>query len=149
MGPRGRKDSDRTERLHFHFRHIFTMCSVIQLWLTLCNPMDCCPQSSSTHGLLQARILEWVAISYSRGSSRPRDQTHVSCISALAGRFFTTPPPGKPFFFFFKNTINVAFFFFLVFMQVNKFSVYCVGNSGRHESVRSRLSYKEKGSRMT
>ena len=43
----------------------------------------------------QARILEWVAISSSRESSWPRDQTCVSCVSALAGRFFTTAPPGK------------------------------------------------------
>ena len=56
---------------------------------------------------------------------------------------------GSPFFFFFLEYNKRCFFFFLVFMQVNKFSVYCVENSGRHESVRSRLSYKEKGSRMT
>ena len=49
--------------------------------------MDC---SSSVHGILQARILEWVAISSSRGSSQPKDQTHVSYVSALAGRFFNT-----------------------------------------------------------
>ena len=54
---------------------------------TLCNPMDCSPPSSSVHGIFQARILEWVAISFSRGSSWPRDQTQVSCI---AGRCFTT-----------------------------------------------------------
>ena len=48
--------------------------------------MDCTPQSSSVHGILQARILEWVAISFSRGSSQPRDQTQVS---RTAGRFFT------------------------------------------------------------
>ena len=48
--------------------------------------LDCSPPVSSVHGILQARILEWVAISFSRGSSRPRDQTPVSCI---AGRFFT------------------------------------------------------------
>ena len=47
---------------------------------TLCNPMDCSPLGSSVHGILQARILEWVAISSSRGSSRPRDGTRVSCI---------------------------------------------------------------------
>ena len=50
------------------------MCSIIQLWLTLCNLMDCCPLGSSVHGVLQARILEWVAISLSRGSSQCRDQ---------------------------------------------------------------------------
>ena len=53
---------------------------------TLCDPMDCSPPGSSVHGILQARVLEWVAMSFSRGSSRPRDQTQVSC---LAGRFFT------------------------------------------------------------
>ena len=54
--------------------------------LTLCNPMDCSPPGSSLHGNLQARILEWVASPFSRGSSWPRDQTWVSCI---AGRCFT------------------------------------------------------------
>ena len=44
------------------------------------DPMDCSPPGSSVHGIFQARILEWVAISFSRGSSRPRDQTWVSCI---------------------------------------------------------------------
>ena len=49
------------------------------------DPMGCSPPSSSVHGILQARILEWIAISFSRGSSRPRDQTQVSHI---AGRHF-------------------------------------------------------------
>ena len=48
---------------------------------TLCNPMDCSPPGSSVHGISQAGILEWVAISFSRGSSQLRDRTHVSCIS--------------------------------------------------------------------
>ena len=60
-----------------------------QLQLTLCDPVDCSPPGSSVHEILQARILEWVAISYSRGSSQPRDRTHFSCISCI-GRFFTT-----------------------------------------------------------
>ena len=51
-----------------------------------CDPMDCSLPGSSVHGILQARIPEWVAISFSRGSSQPRNQTRVSCI---AGRFFT------------------------------------------------------------
>ena len=54
--------------------------------LTLCNPMDCSLPGSSVHGLFQARVLERVAISFSRGSSRARDCTWVSCI---AGRRFT------------------------------------------------------------
>ena len=61
-----------------------------QLCLTLCDPMDCTPPGSCVHGILQARRLEWVAMPSSRGSSRPRDRTHVSCI---AGGFFTTAPP--------------------------------------------------------
>ena len=54
---------------------------LVQLCLTLCDPMD-----YSVHGILQARILEWVAIPFSRGSSQPRDQTQVSC---TVGGFFT------------------------------------------------------------
>ena len=61
--------------------------SIVQSCLTLCNPVDGSPPSSSIHGILQARILEWVAIPFSRGSSWPRNQTGVSCI---AGRFFTS-----------------------------------------------------------
>ena len=55
-------------------------CSVAKLCLTLCHPMDCSPPGSSFHGISQARILEWVSISFSRGSSQPRDQTCVSSI---------------------------------------------------------------------
>ena len=60
--------------------------------LTLCDPTDCSLPGSSVHGTSQARILERVAISFSRGSSQPRAQTLVSC---LAGGFFTTEPPRK------------------------------------------------------
>ena len=55
--------------------------------------MDCIPTASSVHGISQAWRLEWVAISFSRGSSWPRDWT---CISYNAGKFFTTEPPAKP-----------------------------------------------------
>ena len=58
---------------------------VAQLCLTLCDPMDCSLPGSSLHGIPQARTLEWVAISFSRGSSRPRDRTRVS---RIAGRCF-------------------------------------------------------------
>ena len=58
---------------------------ILSVCPTLCNPMDCSPPGSSVLGILQARILEWVAISFSRGSSRPRDRTQVSCIR---GRHF-------------------------------------------------------------
>ena len=71
-------------------------CSVAQSGPTLWDPMDCKPPASSVHGILQARILGWVAICSSRGSSRPWDGTHISCVSCTAGRFFTAVPPGKP-----------------------------------------------------
>ena len=58
---------------------------VTQLRLILCDSMDCSPPDSSVHGNFQATVLEWVAISFSRGSSWPRDQTYDSWI---AGRFF-------------------------------------------------------------
>ena len=66
---------------------IYMCVLVAQSCLSLCDPMYCSPTGFSVHGILQARILEWVAIPFSRGSSWPRDQTLVSCI---AGRFFTT-----------------------------------------------------------
>ena len=65
--------------VHFFFGH----SKSLQSCPTLCDPMDCSPSGSSIHGILQARILGWVAISFSRGSSPPRDQTmspRVSCI---------------------------------------------------------------------
>ena len=65
---------------------------VTQSGPTLSDPMDCSLLGFSLHGILQARILEWVAISFSRGASQPRDQTWVSCI---AGRRLTSEPPGK------------------------------------------------------
>ena len=59
-------------------------CLVAKLCPILCDPMDCSPLGSSVHGILQARILEWVAITSSRGSSLPRDQIHVSYVSCIA-----------------------------------------------------------------
>ena len=56
---------------------------LLQSCPTLCNPLDCSPPGSSVHGLLQATILEQVAISSSRGPFQPRDQTHVSCVSCF------------------------------------------------------------------
>ena len=69
---------------------------------TLCDPTDYSYRpGSSVHGIFQARTLEWLAVSYSRGSSWPRDQRNARCkmslaSPALAGGFFTTEPPGKP-----------------------------------------------------
>ena len=66
--------------------HAWSEVNVTQSCPTLWDPLDCSLQTSSVHGIFQARVLEWVAISFSRGSSRPRDQTQVSC---TAGRYFT------------------------------------------------------------
>ena len=73
----------------FKYSHLGNLCCCLltKLCPTLCDPIDCSPPGSSVHGISQARILEWVAISFSRGSSQCKDRT---CISWSAGRFFTT-----------------------------------------------------------
>ena len=60
--------------------HIEVCAELLQSYPALCYPMDCSPPGSSVHGIVQVRILEWVAISFSRRSCRPRGGTHVSCI---------------------------------------------------------------------
>ena len=78
-------------------RHLEKFSSLLLLFSpsvmsdSFATPMDCSPPGSSAHGILQARILEWVAISSFRGCFQPRDQIHVSCLG-----FFNTDPPGKP-----------------------------------------------------
>ena len=76
---------------HILFNCPFLFCILhaesLELCPTLCDPMDWSLPGSSVLGILQARILEWVAIRFSKGSSQPRDETWVSC---LTGRFFTT-----------------------------------------------------------
>ena len=70
-----------------HLKCWVSLCVLVaQSCPTLWDPMDCNPPGSSVHEIFQARILEWVAISFSRGSSQPRDRTRVSC---TAGKFFT------------------------------------------------------------
>ena len=75
----------RIGALNSIYHNIKVKVKVTQLCPTLCDPMDCSPPDSSVLGILQASILEWVAIPFSWGSSQPRDQTKVSCIT---GRFF-------------------------------------------------------------
>ena len=66
--------------------YLFLLSLVAQLCPTLRDPTDCSPSGSSVHGILQAGILEWVAIPFYRGSFQPRDRAQVSC---MASRFFT------------------------------------------------------------
>ena len=83
--------------LVFSFVDCVCACAkLLQSCPTLWDPMDCSPPGSSVHGLLQARILEWVAMPSSRGHSQPRNRTWVSCSSCITGRFFTTVPLRKP-----------------------------------------------------
>ena len=77
----------------FYNKHKLLYCvKVAQSCLTLCNLVDCSLPGSSVHGILQARILEWLAVPFSRRSLQPRDQTQVSHI---AGRFFTSQATWK------------------------------------------------------
>ena len=88
MGQRNRSRGDwqgwsRDPRQHFIKHCRIPWCVLAQSNLTLCDPMDCGTPGSSVRGILQAKILEWVAISSSRGSSRPRDRIPISCISCV------------------------------------------------------------------
>ena len=85
--------------------------SVALLCLTLWDPVDYSPWGSSVHGISQARILEWVAISSSRGSSWPRNGTHVSCISCI-GRWILVPLPhlGSPQYIHSSRQITLFYF---------------------------------------
>ena len=96
-----------TQRLNpglLHFRqilyhlshHIHTvLCSVAQTCLTFLDPLDCSPSGSSVHGMSQARILEWVAMPFSRGSSQPRDESVPLVSNTLKTNSLSTEQPGK------------------------------------------------------
>ena len=72
------------------FPSICMRAKLLQSCLTLCDSMVCSPPGFTVHGVLQARILEWVAMPSSRGSSQTRDGTHISTSPASADLFFTT-----------------------------------------------------------
>ena len=108
------------------------MCLVTQLCLTLCDYMDCSPPDSSVHGILQGRILEWVAIPFSRGSSQLRDQIPVSHI---AGRFFTVWATRQAQNYHMTKQLHYwayilrkpHFFFFLILFLLYFTLQYCIG----------------------
>ena len=102
---------------------------VTQLCLTLCKPMDCSLSGSSIHGILQARILDWVAISFSRVSSQPRNRTQFSC---TAGRFFTNWAMREHVISFsYKSKI----FYFFPFCIIRVTSDYTIDNSNQIGNV--------------
>ena len=74
-----------TEQREIFMNAFHALCICAQLCLPLCNHRGYSPPDSSVHGIFQARVLEWLAISCSMGSSRPRDWTHVSCVSCTGG----------------------------------------------------------------
>ena len=79
--------------IHTH-THTHNVCAqLLQSCSTLCDPMDCSLPGSFVHGIFLARIMEWIAMPSSRGSSQPRDQIHISYI---VGRFSISVPPRKP-----------------------------------------------------
>ena len=107
---------------------------VAQSYPTLCDPMDCSLPGSSVHGIFQARKLEWVAISFSRGSSQPRYWTQVSCI---VGRCFYhlshqgSPPSWSPYLVFHRqhpspHQVQMLFssIFFLCFIFIHALNKY-------------------------
>ena len=105
------EQSDVTEHIHkitFIYPAISTYMHA-QSCQTLCDSMDCSPPGSSVPGIFQAKILDWVAIPFSRGSSQPRGQTQVSC---AAGWFFLMfEPPGKPLSFNMTSILCMEYFF--------------------------------------
>ena len=103
------------------------VCSVAQLCLTLWDHMDYSPPGSSVHGISQARMLEWVAVSYSREFSWPRDWTHISCV---AGRFFTNEPPGKPVEFTTTPKSTGSCLWVMSFFVALIWSIYSINPSG-------------------
>ena len=87
---------------------------VSRVWLFR-DPQECSTLSPAVHGMFQARILEWVAISFSRASSQLGDWTWISCVSWIAGGFFTITPPGK--YGHHHDQININRWFIAVTLQ--------------------------------
>ena len=81
------------------------------------RPMDCNLQASSIHGIVQARILEWFALSFYRGSSWPRDQTPVCCI---AGRYLPSELPWKPHIYVYTHThTHTMYMYICTYMHIH------------------------------
>ena len=87
-------------------------------YVQLCNSMIYSPPGSSVHRILQARILGWIPMPSFRGSFQPRDQTRVTCVSCIAGGFFTTGKAHRGIKLTNKNCINCTVWWFYI-------SIYC------------------------
>ena len=101
---------------------VFPLCLYAESCPTLCGPMDCGLSGSSVHGIFKARLLEWVAISYSRGSSWPKDQTLVSCISYISRQIlYYWCHQGSP-----LNSLIFCITSFSVYTSLSKLCVLCL-----------------------
>ena len=89
-----------------------------QSCLTLCDPLDCSTPGSSVHGIFQARILEWVTISYSKGLPDSGSETASLVSPAFAGGFLTTVPPSCP-----LNYLLIDYCLFIQLTAIKAFSV--------------------------
>ena len=113
--PGGRKESDTAEHMSHNVLNTFVCLTLehnvcawsLESCQTVGDTMDCSPPGSSVHGILQAQILEWVAMPSSRGSSQSRDRTHVSFVFCIAGELFTAESLGKP--------LNIVYLFIYIF----------------------------------
>ena len=123
---------------------VYSSCACVsctQSYMTVCNPMDCSLPGSSVHGILQARTLERVVISSSRGSSPSRDQTHISCVSCICRQFLTTSTTweahssSKPILFLCQlKSVNKLYFvvcFNFVFTYCSERILLCVSEQNR------------------
>ena len=92
---------------------------------TLCDPVDCSPPGSSIHGILQARILEWGAISFSRGSSQPRDWTQVSCIAGRRFNHWATEAGQQAFLFSLALGLHLRWVWTASLLYLERSNFYC------------------------
>ena len=95
----------------------------------LCDPMDCSLPVSFVHGISQARILEWVAMPGSRGSSQPRGQTHISCIFCIAGDSLPLSYQGSP------NKPILTNYFYSDFLSLYLVSFFLFQDPSQHYSL--------------
>ena len=119
----------------------------LQWYLTLCNSMNYSPPLSSVHEILQARILEWVAIPSSRGSSWSRDRTYVTCVSYISGGFFTTIWEVSfirsgallhPYLWLFKRSLvhgHLASFWFFIAVSNTTMNIFALASLWRYTNI--------------
>ena len=98
------KSIPKERQLKWSYVSMCMCANLLHSCLTLCEPVDCSPPGSSpVRGILQARILEWVAITCLRGSSWPSDRNHVSCFQHLQAGSLPLATPGGPIYCYFKG----------------------------------------------